>query len=143
MTPDEVVAEARTWIGVPYRKRGRSRTAGVDCLGLLVMVGIHFNVPHRDEPNYSDWPDPSYRILRTLDRYLKIVPGEPHPGMVGVFANSRLPGHTGFFSELHGSLHVIHARMDVRKVAEHEFRQGRFFTDARLIRVYAFPDLEL
>jgi cell wall-associated NlpC family hydrolase len=143
MTPDEVVAEARTWIGVPYRKCGRSRTAGVDCLGLLVNVGIRFQVPHKDEPNYSEWPDPHYRILKTLSRYLRIVPGEPRPGTVGVFANSKLPGHVGFFSELNGRLHVIHARMDVRKVAEHEFQHGRFFTDARLIRLYAFPELEI
>lgn len=37
MTGADIVAEARTWIGVPFRHQGRSRD-GVDCIGLPVCV---------------------------------------------------------------------------------------------------------
>ena len=36
-TSDEVVREARTWVGVPFRHQGRSRS-GVDCGGIIVVV---------------------------------------------------------------------------------------------------------
>lgn len=36
-TPGNIIAEARTWIGVPFKHQGRSRL-GVDCAGLLVEL---------------------------------------------------------------------------------------------------------
>lgn len=38
MTPAEIVAEARNWIGVPFVHQGRGRK-GVDCIGLAICVG--------------------------------------------------------------------------------------------------------
>ncbi len=37
ITVPQLVNEARTWIGVPFRHQGRSRM-GVDCIGLVVCV---------------------------------------------------------------------------------------------------------
>lgn len=37
-TRDQIVAEARSWLGVPWRHQGRSRVA-IDCAGLLECVG--------------------------------------------------------------------------------------------------------
>ena len=36
--PSAIVAAARTWLGVPWRHQGRTRQ-GVDCAGLVVLVG--------------------------------------------------------------------------------------------------------
>lgn len=38
ITQAQVVAEARSWIGVPYRHLGRDRF-GVDCVGLPIVIG--------------------------------------------------------------------------------------------------------
>ena len=37
ITPEQFVAEARTWLGVPFRHQGRTRH-GVDCIGLVLCV---------------------------------------------------------------------------------------------------------
>lgn len=140
MTPDEIVAAARTWLDVPYLKRGRSR-AGIDCIGLIVMQAIHWALPHHDEPHYSDWPDPRRRMLRIYARYMvRAQAGDPLKGTVGVFAGNILPCHTGLFSESHGKPHVIHARVDVGRVVEHEWRPND--GEGRLVARFMFPGLE-
>jgi hypothetical protein len=141
MTTDQVIAEARSWIGVRYVKKGRSRN-GIDCAGHVVMVARTFAIPHHDEPNYSDWPDPQRRILKLFDQYLIQVPGEPQPGMIGLFAEARLPGHAGFFSWMHDRLHIVHARLDVRKVIEHDYAPSIRAGQMRMIRLYKFPGFE-
>jgi cell wall-associated NlpC family hydrolase len=111
MTRDEVVAEARKWLGVRYRHKGRSER-GLDCLGLLVMVGRAFDIPHTDATDYSGWPRGDLLILQTLDRFLvRQPPSAALPGCIGVFAERRLPGHVGVFSVRHGAIHVIHASL--------------------------------
>lgn len=37
ITAQDIITEARTWIGVPFRHQGRSRH-GVDCIGLVLEV---------------------------------------------------------------------------------------------------------
>ena len=36
---EAIVAEARTWLGVPWRHQGWRRTTGCDCVGLVRGVG--------------------------------------------------------------------------------------------------------
>ena len=45
-TAADFIAEARTWIGVPFRHQGRSRH-GVDCIGLVLQVRGKFEPPWR------------------------------------------------------------------------------------------------
>lgn len=44
------IAEALSWLNVPYRHRGRTKR-GIDCLGLLLMIykNIGFNIPDDTE----------------------------------------------------------------------------------------------
>lgn len=139
MTGAEIVAEARSWIGVPYRVRGRSRQ-GIDCLGLLVMIGRHFEIPHVDEQEYSSWPRHDHLILRRLAQHLVRLPmtETPRPGLVGCFAERTLPGHVGIFSELYGALHLVHARVSPREVCEHAWLPN---SEMRLIGLFAFPGM--
>jgi len=141
MTREDVQAEARKWLDVPYRKRGRS-SGGIDCIGLLVVVGRAFAVPH-EEHEYSDWPNPDHMALRVLGRYLTpLPPSTPLPGLVGVFAERRLPGHIGFFTEKHGAPHLLHARIRPGVVSEESWSQVPH-GELRLIGLFGFPGLEL
>jgi hypothetical protein len=145
MTREEVVAEARSWVGTPYRRRGRT-PSGIDCLGLLIVVARAFSVPHIDHTDYGDWPDPQRRILREFDQRLKIMPANGRlAGGIGVFNQRaiRLPAHVGIFGEKDSVPAIIHARIDVSEVVEEIYRPRDPLTDLRLIRLYAFPDLEL
>ena len=38
VTRDQIVSQAREWIGTPYHHQARVRGAGVDCIGLLICV---------------------------------------------------------------------------------------------------------
>lgn len=136
----EIALAAREWVDVPYRKRGRS-PQGIDCIGLVVMLGRRFEIPHVDEPYYTDWPDPERRLLRVFTTYLRRAPvHSPLLGTVGIFAGNILPCHTGVFSELHGQPHVIHARLDLNRVIEQAWRPGD--GEGRLVARFMFPGLE-
>ena len=37
-TVDDVVKEARTWIGTPFVHQGRTKGLACDCLGLMIGV---------------------------------------------------------------------------------------------------------
>ncbi len=39
MTRDDIIAEARSWIGTPYRHQASLKGVGCDCLGLVRGVG--------------------------------------------------------------------------------------------------------
>lgn len=141
MTRAEIIAEARKWSGVLYRRRGRSMS-GIDCIGLPVMIARAFNVPHEDYPDYDDWPDPTRRILRECRKNLTFVPRPLArlPGLVGVFAETKFPGHMGIFSDIAGQTHVIHARIDRRRVVEQLYRPQD--PELRLVALFAFPGME-
>jgi cell wall-associated NlpC family hydrolase len=141
MTRAEIVEQARCWLRTPYRKCGRDKH-GLDCLGLLIMVGRHFNVPHTDTQHYSEWPRTDLLILKKLSQHLVRVPPtqKPKPGMVGVFAELRLPGHVGIFSELHRTTHVIHARITPRQVVEESWPQ--LTEQVRLVALFDFPGVQ-
>jgi cell wall-associated NlpC family hydrolase len=142
MTREQVQEEARKWLRTPYRARGRS-SAGLDCIGVLVMVGRSFNVRHVDRLDYSNWPAQDHLILKELGQYLDRLPiSSELPGTIGVFAEKRLPGHAGIFSEKYGVTHLIHARVLGRRVLEEPWaRMPRH--EIRLIGLFCFPGLEL
>ena len=56
MTRAEIVAEAKTWLGVRWRHLGRDRN-GLDCIGLLVVVANHFGQKVADRDDYRRTPD--------------------------------------------------------------------------------------
>jgi NlpC/P60 family putative phage cell wall peptidase len=82
-----IVAEARAWIGTPYRHQASLRGVGCDCLGLLRGV---WRVLHGDEPEavpaYApDWAEASgaetlaqaaARHLVSLDDPSTFAPGD-------------------------------------------------------------------
>lgn len=90
MTRDEIVQEARSWVGAPYRHQGRSKDTGVDCIGLasevLENLGFHGVVPR----DYSDHPDGDF-IERECDRQLVRIGSGPdclkllQPGALMIF----------------------------------------------------------
>ncbi len=59
MTRGEIVAEATTWLGTPYRHQASLRGAGCDCLGLLrgVWRAFHGREPERAPAYTPDWAE--------------------------------------------------------------------------------------
>ena len=58
-----VVAEARSWIGTPYRHQAALKGAGTDCLGLVrgVWRAVVGPEPEPVPPYTADWSEPAGR----------------------------------------------------------------------------------
>lgn len=59
ITRAAIIAEARTWIGTPYRHQASLRDVGCDCLGLVrgVWRALHGEEPERAPPYAPDWAE--------------------------------------------------------------------------------------
>jgi cell wall-associated NlpC family hydrolase len=61
MTPnrDQIVAEARSWIGTPYRHQASLKGVGCDCLGLVrgVWRALIGDEPQAAPPYSRDWAE--------------------------------------------------------------------------------------
>ena len=78
MTGARIVAEARQWIGTPYRHQASCCGAGCDCLGLVrgVWRAVYGSEPEAT-PTYSvDWSEPQgdERLWQAARRHLQPKP---------------------------------------------------------------------
>ena len=84
----EIVAEARAWIGTPYRHQASLRGVGCDCLGLVrgIWRALHGAEPEAPGPYPANPVDPADDALeRAARRHLIPVPGAVEPGDVLLF----------------------------------------------------------
>lgn len=127
MTREEIYTEAREYLGVPWRHRGRTHT-GVDCIGLVCCVGDKFEIPYEDIDGYSRNPDG-----RFVEHILKFMtyrnPQVLEPGCAVVIRDAHQPCHIGIIGLKYGRQTLIHASIAKRKVVEEEwdaYWQSRF-----------------
>ena len=112
----DVVAEARRWIGTPYLHQASVLGAGTDCLGLLRGV---WRALFRAEPQYVppytlDWSEPSGReeMLGAAQRWLVEKPlTQVSRGDVIVFRMREgfVAKHVGIVAETRDLPSFIHA----------------------------------
>ena len=62
ITRAAIVAEARAWIGTPYRHQASRKGVGCDCLGLIrgVWRAVIGQEPERAPPYAPDWAEASH-----------------------------------------------------------------------------------
>ncbi len=115
---EDVVREARTWIGVRYRLGGESRR-GVDCSGLTRQVYKKFGIslPH--------WDDKQYR------QGTRVLKGQEKPGDLVFFnEHGRNVSHVGIYA---GNGKIIHASDYYNRVAESEMKYIKGYVGARRV----------
>lgn len=117
-TLDDVVAEARKWIGTKWVHQGRSN-AGIDCAGLLIRVGNELGLDVKDMQGYKRSPE-GHRFLDHIRGQTDLV-RTAEPGRIAIFRQSYFPCHVGIFTECHGELHIVHSYMNLGKVMEEQF----------------------
>jgi NlpC/P60 family putative phage cell wall peptidase len=87
MSRTRIIAEARAWIGTPYRHQGSLRGIGCDCLGLVrgVWRAVQGEEPEAVPAYSSDWAEASgveqlaqaaARHLVALDDANAFAPGD-------------------------------------------------------------------
>lgn len=144
---DAIVAQAREWIGTPYRHQASCRGAGTDCLGLLRGVWRETLGPEPEVvPGYTaDWSEPgrSEDLLDAARRNLVEVPrADMQPGDVLVLRmrDTGVAKHVGILGATsEGVPTLIHAYSGCGVVES-------MLTPAwarRIAGVFRFPDRSL
>jgi cell wall-associated NlpC family hydrolase len=118
--PDAIVVAARTWLGVPWRHQGRTRR-GIDCAGLVVLVGRAMGLCDYDTSAYGRRPAGQGFVQHFRACMDGIGIPEARPGDVLVFADAAYPCHCGFLTVKHAQPHLLHAHALRRKVIEEPY----------------------
>lgn len=141
MNPDRVIAEARLWIGTPYRHQQSTLGAGCDCLGLIrgVWRGLYGAEPEPVPPYAPDWAAAGRdRMREAAERWLKAA--EAGPGAVILFKarqTARLATHCGLLTE-NGMIHATNdPSLGAPGVIEMGLRPG--MAALMLPHAWAFP----
>ena len=134
MIAADIIAAARSAIGVPFRHQGRT-LSGLDCAGLVTHVCATLGVNYKDREGYARRPFDGL-IESTLDSQPNIerVPGKPQPGDVLLMRFTGEPQHLAIYS----GPNIIHAYQTIGKVCEHimDAKWSR-----RIVRVYRFKGI--
>lgn len=144
ISPDDIVEEARRWIGTPYRHQASKLGAGTDCLGLIrgVWRSLFGEEPEAMPAYTADWSETTGDevLLAAASRWLNPKPLNANDvGDVVVF-RMRATGvakHLGITATRQGTSTFVHAYSDhgvletplsapwLRKIAgRFEFPQG-------------------
>jgi NlpC/P60 family putative phage cell wall peptidase len=137
----DIVAEARGWIGTPYRHQASLKGVGCDCLGLVrgVWRDVLGEEPERAPPYAPDWAEAMQRetLAQAAARHLVAVPRDHlAPGDVLLFRwRAHLPAkHAAIVT---GPALMVHAH-DGAAVAEVALAP---WWRRRLAYVFRFPGL--
>ena len=141
ITPSDIVAEARRWIGTPYRHQASLQGVGCDCLGLVrgVWRTLYGHEPERVPPYSRDWAEASLSESLAEAGARHLVPVACHnikPGDVLLFRwrAGLVAKHAAILS---ANDKMIHAH-DGAAVAEVAFAP---WWRRRLAYAFRFPEL--
>lgn len=122
---DKIVEEARKWLDVPWKHQGRSRN-GIDCVGLLVAVGVELGYFTRDY-DYTNYPRRSAHSRDFIAIFDDLAAkGVLHkkrvfdfqPGDIALLKEPIFPCHCGIIGSKYGKTSLIHGHAKRRKVVE-------------------------
>lgn len=144
MNGESIIAEARAWLGTPWRHQGRLRGIGVDCIGLIGGVALALDLPGarewRDTPafhNYGRQPDPAV-LLAGCDLLMDAVPrAEARHGDVLILRFEKEPQHFAFLATDRDYPTLVHALALSRRVVEQRYDA---VWRSRLVAAYRFRE---
>lgn len=112
-----IVAAARRHIGTRWRHQGRS-AAGLDCVGLIVVVARELGLSPMDVAGYARRQD-GRALLNRLHEQLEVGSlNNWNNGDIGVFKEIGFPIHLGILARDGAVPTVIHAHAARRAVVE-------------------------
>ncbi|MBR9826732.1 MAG: peptidase P60 [Alphaproteobacteria bacterium] len=136
------LAEARQWLGTPYRHQASCLGAGCDCLGLVrgVWRALYGAEPEALPAYTPDWAERWGRetLLEAAQRHLiTLAPNTSQPGDVLLF-RPYLDGPARHCAIRSGERHILHAYWG-RHVCETALTP---WWRRRLVAEFRFPDKE-
>ncbi|MCE3608080.1 NlpC/P60 family protein [Massilia sp. P8910] len=115
----QLVAAARTMLGVRFMHQGRHPELGLDCAGLAVCSARACGYEVIDNPEYKRAPDSSFFLEFLRANCDQVQPGDERPGDFFIFATpNRGPQHLAIMTESEPPA-MIHAHGPQGKVVEH------------------------
>ncbi|MCY1333619.1 putative phage cell wall peptidase, NlpC/P60 family [compost metagenome] len=136
MTPDLIIATARTMLKTPFRHQGRIPGLGLDCAGLLVCVCQALGLTIEDVQGYGR--NPFNGLLEQAIRrqpFLREVPkAELQPGDVLLMRFTQAPQHIALVTDAG----IIHAYEHSGAVVEHRLAE---VWKARITHCFRFEDI--
>jgi cell wall-associated NlpC family hydrolase len=135
ITSEQIVVQARTWLGTHYHHQGRLKKSirgpgGVDCIGLIIGIidelgiqdGEGNSLVAADETNYSMYPEQG-RLVKSIQQHLREVPIEKMAvGDILLFKTFRDPQHVGLLTQYPGGgPGLIHCNSSAGMVVEQPF----------------------
>lgn len=136
VTRDDIVAEALTWEGVPWRHQGRTRK-GIDCAGLPILVGLSLGLTDYNPRDYPRRPDGTF--LSHFEKVLERVGVVSiQPGDVIVFNDHLHPCHCGIVATKYGQPSVIHSHAQRRQVIHERLDEARSVV-GRPVHAFRYP----
>lgn len=141
----DIVAEARAWIGTPWRHQAALKGVGTDCIGLIGGVALALGLPGAGEwaadqtlHCYGRTPDPTL-LTTACDRLLdRIGIAAARAGDILVVAFERDPMHFALVSSDQAPGRIVHAYAQRRRVVE----QPLPIPGGRVVRAYAFRGVD-
>ena len=118
---ERIVAEARRWLGTPFRHQGRG-AVGLDCAGLLYVV---YNAVLRDGLKdfymYPSAPKTGF-VFRSIRHYAnRITLDAAQAGDVVLLNFAGSSTHFGILTDMG----VVHADTNLKRVVEHSLVNSR------------------
>jgi len=141
-TREEVISEARTWIGTPFGHQERTKGLAVDCIGLLIGMGRQLNMvaPDFDFSGYPRIPDGHTLIEHCEAHMTRISQDKMRPGDAIVIAFDSDPQHFGVLTQYrHGGLAIVHAASKYGKVIETRLMFGTSPLSMKFVAAYRLP----
>lgn len=149
----DLVAQARQWVGTPYRHQGMVLGQMVDCVGLIIAAGVGAGVLEMSdeawEPfkGYGRTPNP-HKMDQAMRAFLVPLELEPQPeelpadgAVMWMGWRQHLPMHLGILATADdgtGRRTMIHAYEHVGRCVEHGFAAE---WPGRVISWWAYPGL--
>ena len=113
LPPDQIVAEARTWLGTPRQHQAPMKGVGCDCVGFVrgVISALRSLPPAIKRTDYSRTPDGVTLLRVCRENLFQVKVSELRVGDIMVFSfKGGRPQHLAIAGNyVHGGLSMIHA----------------------------------
>ncbi len=145
-TREEIVAEARSWIGTRFHHQARIKGVGVDCINLIIGVGMALDLGESkfnwdDHPEYHGYgKSPNGTLLiEGCERFMKRIDRrDAKPGDILIMKFVEEPQHFVMVTEVDPT-YIVHAYAQMRKVVEHRYDEA---WRARTVAAYRFHKID-
>lgn len=119
ITPEDVVYEARSWMGTPFAHQGRQKGRAADCIGLVIGTLKNLECLPKDF-NYDDYGREPLRneLSRIVEKYCVQCPANGE-GILVLMRWFQEPQHCGILT---ADQTIVHSYQSIGRVVEHGYR---------------------